>query len=190
MHASRYEKIRALETAADITIYPLIEVERLMCNRNEYMRVLQAAKTQGKGYQPLDWKLGAGKSAASSSSGPAAAAASAPVVQSASVHSVALNCEIVHFPLNGLTPPTVLLPSSAQVLSLSQKAQGQLVERLCAALMMEATVGEWNVKRGEWVLKGVNDTEGHVVETKKNVQEILKDMKTFGANIAGCVSDS
>jgi hypothetical protein len=82
------------------------------------------------------------------------------------------------------------MPSTAQVIALSEPRQQELVRHLCSKLSAEIHAGGWQVLSAPtWVLKGTTTTDSHEVEQWTHESQITKSMIANGKDMGeGCVS--
>ena len=158
----RYDGLRLLEREANVTVFPFIEVESEMENKDRYLQHI----IKSPNYLPLDKKLELGD-----------AYIPPPMPKAASSFSPSFKIEVwngFQYSItrgSNLLAPTVLIHTD----ELANKESELLLflSHLLQLLQFEINEFGWKAEEGVWIIKGTNSTRTNVLKRFRTVKEAL-----------------
>ena len=95
--------------------------------------------------------------------------------------------EYLHRPHNGVFPPTIVLPNSAQFVSLPEAEQLKCIQEMMGLLSEECDSGGWQVQRGQFVLKGSYAPHFRLISMCQTAKLMCEDIRyTVRQGLAQC----
>jgi len=179
-----YTMLRQLEQDLAIRIYPFIDVESQMENKDKYMHALMKDPMP---YTPLEKKIQLARQATPQhfqtpstdepqehvSSAGTSPSHAGEVVDSHTRHDV----QIIYRAHSGTFAPTFMIPNFKQASKLPDDELIGIVEEFLGKLRREIDEAEWKVEPGVFIVKGTNSTRTNVYKRCMDAESIVKIMR-------------
>lgn len=138
-------------------------------------------------YVPLHTRMGIGQSSVVAASSTEAKPTASSIAEGQAPKLWSDRVEYFHRPHNGVFAPTVVLPDSAQFISLTDSEQRKCIGEMMRLLREECRSGGWQVQQGQFVLKGSYASHSTLISVCETAKSMCDDIRfTVREGLAQC----